>query len=169
MAKKKNKKKASFQSHFFTACGVILAVVLLPSTMLLVAGMAPTIAAFFVDNTKKKTKVLTVGSMNLAGCTPFLFELWMYGKNFEKSLSIIFDPQAIVIMYTAAAIGYTIDWGLTAFISTIMYQQGLKRQKEIKQRQSELIERWGKHVSGEVPLDDYGFPVKKEESKKAKN
>jgi len=97
--------------------------------------------------------------MNLAGCSPFLLDLWMKGHNFEKSFSILSDPMAVVVMYAAAAVGYLIDWAMVGLIENILYQKGLARQKSIKKTQGDLIERWGPEVTGDVALDEYGFAV----------
>lgn len=158
MAKKK-KKQRSFQSQIFLIVGVIMAAVFLPSTFLLLVGMLPTPFAVFVDRTKKKNKVITVGALNLAGCAPFLFELWTTGHDFERSVEIVTDPQAIVVMYSAAAVGYLISWAMTGIVASMMYQRGLARKKAVEKRQKELVERWGREVTGELPLDEFGFAI----------
>jgi hypothetical protein len=40
-----------------------------------------------------------------------------------------------------------------------MVQAGTARSGAIKRRQAELIERWGKEVTGEIPTDRHGFPL----------
>jgi hypothetical protein len=159
MAKKKSVSKTSFKAQIFLICSVITAAIFLPSTALLFIGMMPTIAAGFVDRSKRKTKAVTVGAMNMAGCAPFLLELWYEGHSFEKSVAIFTDPMAIVVMYSAAGVGYLIDWSVAGIVASILFQKGLARQKAIRARQQELVERWGREVSGELPLDQQGFPV----------
>lgn len=160
MAKDKKKTKGlGFKGQLFFIAGIIMAAVFLPSTLLLLAGMLPTPFAVFVDRTKGKNKVITVGAMNLAGCSPFLFDLWTTDHSSEKAFEIITDPMAIIVMWSAAAVGYVLNWAMTGIVSATMYQRGLARQKAIKKRQAELIERWGREVTGELPLDPEGFPV----------
>ena len=67
--------------------------------------------------------------------------------------------MAIVVMYSAAAIGYLIDWAMTGLVSGILYDRGQKRTVTIQKKQEELVERWGKEVTGTIPLDEYGFPL----------
>lgn len=155
----KKKKSSSGASRLFLIFGLLTAAVFLPTTALLVVGMAPTPFAFLADRTKKKNKVLTVGAMNLAGCSPFVFELWLGGHDFAKTVEIVSNVQAIVVMWTAAAIGYLINWSMTGIVSGFMYQRGLNREKAIVKRQQELIDRWGREVTGEIPLDQEGFPI----------
>lgn len=159
MAKNKKKGGMGFKGQIIMIAGIITAVVFLPSTFLLLIGMVPTPFAILVDRTRAKNKVITVGSMNLAGCSPFLFELWTTDHSFERAFDIITDPFAIIVMWSAAAVGYIVNWAMTGIVSATLYQKGLSRQKHIKKRQQELIERWGREVTGELPMDAEGFPV----------
>jgi len=158
---KKRSGKKSGKKQLFLISGLLMAVVFLPTTILLAVGMMPTFAAALVDRTKRKTKAITVGAMNLAGCMPFMLELWTEGHNFEKAFSIFTDAKAIVVMYAAAAVGYLIDWAMTGIIAGFLLQRGKSRLKAIEKRQKELVERWGDEVTGEVVVDQYGFAIEK--------
>lgn len=160
VAKQKSGKNSS-KLHLFLVISILLAAVFLPTAFLLVIGLAPMATAFFVDRTKKKTKVITVGAMNLAGCMPFLLELWMTDHSLEKAFSIMLDPMTVIVIYCAAGVGYTIDWALTLLIASVLYQRGMARKKAIEKRQGALIERWGEEVAGQIPMDHEGFPVEK--------
>ncbi len=160
MAKKRvTSSKRGMKLQFLIIFGLITSVVFLPSTVLLAIGMMPTIAAALVDRSKRKTKAVTVGAMNLAGCTPFLLELWSQGHQFEDAVTIISEPRTIIVIYVAAIVGYLIDWAMAGIVASILYQRGLARKKAIVQRQKDLVERWGREVSGELPLDEQGFPL----------
>ena len=147
--------------QLFLMSGLLMAIVFLPTTVLLGIGMMPTIAAVFVDRSKRKTKAITVGAMNLAGSMPFVLELWTEGHNFDKAFSIVTDAKAIVVMYAAAAVGYLIDWAMTGIIAGFLLQRGKSRLKAIDKRQAELVDRWGEEVTGEVAVDQYGFALEK--------
>ncbi len=171
MAKRKPKrrkgKKQSRWLHTMLVGLILLSIVFLSSAVVLFIGLLPMFVAFFVDRSKKKTKAITVGAMNIAGCVPFLMELWTSGGTMETALSIIFDPMAIIVIYAAAGIGYLIDWTATIMIANLLYQRGVARKDTIEKRQKELIERWGEEVNGKVALDHDGFPI--EEQKPAKS
>ena len=160
--KKKQNNKA-LKKQLFSVVGLLMAIVFLPTTFVLSISMLPTFAAFLVDRSKRKSKAITVGAMNLAGSVPFLLELWTEGHNFERGIEIITNPQAIIVMYAAAAVGYLIDWAMTGIIASFLLQRGKARAKSIKKRQAELIERWGKEVTGEVLVDKYGFTIEAKE------
>jgi hypothetical protein len=161
----KPKRKAAKGAHatLFMVAAIVMAAVFLPSSILLAVGMMPSLTVLFVDPARARTKVVTVGALNLAGCVPFLLELWTQGHSIDKALTIVANPQAIIVMYAAAAIGYLIDWSMSAVVAGILYQRGQARQEAIRKRQQELVGRWGVEVTGQIPLDQYGFPIDSEE------
>lgn len=126
----------------------ISGVIFMPTTLLLMVGMAPSFVAMFVSNSGRGARASTITAMNIAGCLPFVFKLWSGENNFNSSLAIVTDPQSIAVIYTAAAFGYMIDWFVTGIVSSYLYQKGLKRMDAIKERQKVLIENWGQEVSG---------------------
>ncbi len=138
---------------------VILSAVFLPTACLVFISLMPMFVAFFVDQSRKRYKAVTVGATNIAGCFPFLLELWTSENTLEKAFSIIMDPMAISVVYASAGVGYLIDWAVTIFIASLLYQSGQTRLKEIKTRQEDLVKRWGVEVNGTLPLDAEGFPL----------
>lgn len=104
-----------------------------------------------------------MGSFNLAGCVPFVLELWKTGRTMDNAIDIISEPMTVVIIYVAAAAGYFMEWMITQIVSNIMYQQGLARRKAITKRQEDLVERWGREVTGEIAVDKDGFAVEDED------
>ncbi|HRQ60473.1 MAG TPA: hypothetical protein PLO23_03015 [Alphaproteobacteria bacterium] len=159
MAAKRKSSKRSWKSQLFLVVGIIMGVIFLPSTFLLMVGMAPTPVAAFVDRSRKGSKVITVGAMNLAGCSPFLFDLWLKGNDFESSMAIALNPKAIIVMYAAAGVGYILDWALTGLVAGVMVQRGESRATTIREERAKLVERWGEKVTGSLVLDPQGFPV----------
>lgn len=161
-AKTKKHKKSANSSFSASAMLVLLAVAgvwFMSSALILIIGLMPMFVAFFVDRSPRKTKAVTVGAMNIAGVTPFLMELWTTDHSMDKALTIILDPMAIIVIYSAAAVGYIIDWAVTLTVASFMYQRGVARKKTIEERQAELIKRWGEEVSGKLTLDHEGFPI----------
>ena len=147
---------------FFVALGVVFS----STAVILFFGMLPTIAAYYYDRSKEKLTALTVGAMNLAGCFPFVLELWVgEGHNIDAGLSKLKELRTAVIIYMAAAIGWLLDWAMTGIVATIMVQKGRARLQDIEKRQETLIKRWGKEVTGKVPLNSEGYPIDVESEK----
>lgn len=153
------KKKMSFGGRLLVAVLGVASVIFLPTTILLVVGMLPTLVARLTDRSPERLKVVTVGCMNFAGCFPPWFDMIQTGHKIDNSLAILSEPLTIVVMYSCAVIGYLIEWISTIVVSGVMVQRGKARLELIQKTQGEFAERWGPEVSGDLPLDDYGFPL----------
>ncbi len=158
--------KLSWRARILGIGFLVMGIVFIPSAIMLGIGMLPTVIAALLDQTKKGLKGLTVGAMNIAGCAPFLVQLWTHGNKVETALGIITNPQTVIVIYGAAGAGYMVDWAVTGIVSTLMTQRGQARQKEIVKTQARLVERWGPEVTGEILLDSHGFPVGHDEAVK---
>tara|TARA_X000000950_G_scaffold140658_1_gene174555 strand:- start:5137 stop:5577 length:441 start_codon:yes stop_codon:yes gene_type:complete len=132
----------------------VLSIVFLPTAVILFVGLIPSFVAFFVDSTPKKTRAVTVGSYNVMGCVPFMLDLWEVSGDLDVAIDILFTPLTLVVIYAAAAVGYFIYWGAGLVISSFFYQQGQSRRSDIVKRKQELIERWGRDVTGVVQNDE---------------
>jgi hypothetical protein len=160
MAKKKKstQRNKGWGLQIMMIFAFLAAILFMPTTVLLLLGMLPTVVALIVDR-HGGTRAITVGSMNLCGCLPFLLELWTKEHTMAHAVTLITDPRTIIVMYAAAAIGYMIDWALSGIVATIMIQRATSRLKAIQKRQEEMVVRWGPEVTGELPLDAEGFPL----------
>lgn len=145
--------------------------VFLPTTIIIVFGMMPTIASFAMDRTIGKNRTICVGVMNFAGCFPFLLDLWTeFGAHdVEHALAIIANAKTIIVIYMLAAGGYAIDLAVTGITSSVITQHSESRLKSIKKRQADMVEQWGDKVTGKYRLDDYGFPVEEHHPDKHKS
>ena len=138
---------------------IVGTIVFLPSSLLLAVGLVPTFVSVFIVRRNKRSKAFTIGSINLAGCVPFLLDLWTKGNTIEKSMDLFTNPFVIVVMYGAAAFGYALYWAVVSIVSGIMYKKAVKETKVLRERQVELVERWGLEVTGELKLNEFGFPA----------
>ncbi len=153
--KKAGKKKGvglGMKGRLILIVATLLGIIFLPTSMLLFVGMFPSLISFVTRG--RGARASTVTAMNLAGCIPFVFKLWGGENDFDTSFRIITDPQSMSVIYMAAAFGYLIDWVVTGFVSSFLYQKGIGRMKAIKARQAVLIGQWGEGVSGAVKKDE---------------
>lgn len=160
--------RSSIGNSMLGVFGLISGAVFMPSAVILCIGMLPTVAAGLSDRIRGETRALTVGAMNLAGCTPFLLQLWSTEHKLDNAFAIITDPRTIIVIYSAAGVGWIIDWAMAGIVATIMQQRGAARLQAIKERQEALVARWGPEVTGDLPLDAYGFPAEESDNKPAK-
>lgn len=165
MAKKK--KGISIQVRailiFLLLCGLIF----MSTMLLIIVGMLPTFTAVFIDRTAEKTRGLTVGALNLAGCMPFILKLWGGGNTVDYAITIITDPRTIIVMYSAAGVGYIVDWAVSGLVATIMVQTSASKLQSMATRRAELIARWGREVTGEIATDPHGFAIEQNASEAA--
>jgi hypothetical protein len=159
MAKKKKKNALNAQGQLLLVVLVICGVLFAPTTILLLFGMLPTIVAGFTDRSEEKVRGITVGCMNLAGCFPFLLELWTTEHDIARSIEILSGASTWVVMYAAAGVGYCMEWAMAGAASIYMTEMAQNRLKAIDKQQEQLVERWGKEVTGDIPLDPQGFPL----------
>lgn len=152
------KGKFGIKGVIASVVAVLSAAIFLPTTVFLLIGMLPSLAAYFADR-KGGWKGVTVGAMNLAGCTPFLLDLWMTNNTISYALASITNVRTAIVIFSAAAIGLLVEWAMVGIVMTVITQRSKARLKDIEKRRKKLVERWGEEVTGDLPLDEYGFPV----------
>ena len=163
------KNKVTFKGAMILTSVCLLGVMFIPVAIVLIIGMSPTVVASLIDKSEEKLKGVTVGFLNFAGCYPFLLTLIVRkGNDPQYAFEIIFEPLNVVIMLMAAGLGYFIEYGTTQGVSGYLYQNAERRVKDIEKEQKQMVERWGKEVTGDIPLDAYGFPIKEDEQEDEK-
>lgn len=155
-----DRKSFDWQFAILAVAFVACALAFLPTTILIFFGMMPTFAALVIDPTPDRIKTMAVGCMNIAGVVPFLVELWTGGEaqSIGAAFAIVARAESMITMYSAAAAGYIIFYTVSGFVSKIILERGKVRFEEVKRRLSELERKWGREVTGAVPLDERGFP-----------
>lgn len=157
--RRKKKRALDWKGQLLLIVLMITAAVMLPVTLLLLVGMMPTIAVGFMDKSPERMKAFTVGALNFASCFPFVIELIDVGFNTNAAFAMIMDAQNIIIMFSGAIAGYLIEWATVGFVAAIMIEQAKAKMKNMKEKQEELVERWGREVTGDIPLDPQGFAL----------
>lgn len=145
--KKNNKKNISFKQSVLFVGMAILLVMFIPTSVLLLVGMLPTMVAYVVDRHPSKNKTFTIGAMNFVGCFPYLLEIWLYSNSMEVSINLISQPKTIIVMYAAAALGYGVNIVVTYIVSALLLQRADVRVKRIEKEKMALVDRWGDKVN----------------------
>lgn len=122
--------------------------VLLPTCVVLLIGMVPTVVAYMVDRTREKSLAITVGLLNFCGVLPGVFELWAEGQAYDVAMSVATDPLFWLTSYGAAAVGWMVYLTLPVLIATYYAMTSGRRVHSLRKRQAELVETWGEEVVG---------------------
>ncbi|HUY69124.1 MAG TPA: hypothetical protein VMV79_07470 [Alphaproteobacteria bacterium] len=125
---------------------------ILPSLILL-AGMFPTVVALFTDTDRRYSSVIAVGSMNAAGIAPFLIELWQKGQTMENALLILQTPKTWVVMLGAAALGQLMVFAVPQAIAIAAIARAETRLRVLHGNLERLKISWGADVATSKPLD----------------
>lgn len=122
-------------------------------TLLVCLGLIPTIVALFTDSDTHRSKLATIGYMNLAGVLPFLIELWQNGQTMEAAMAIIRNPSSWAVMLGAAGVGHLILYAIPPMIASVIIINQENRLDTLKQGLEELVKIWGPDVGTMVPLE----------------
>src|SRR5689334_3216166 len=85
-----------------------VALLLLPSTLVLIPAMVPTLVARIVDPAPGRQLTVTVGSLNFAGSLWFMHDLWSAGQSFSAIMPTLSD----MIGWLAALVGAGMGWAI---------------------------------------------------------
>jgi hypothetical protein len=126
---------------------------MLPTVVLLLAGLIPTYVALSTDNDPQKSGAVSVGAMNFAGIVPFIIDLWSKGQTMPNALHILGDANSWVVILGAAAIGQLVVYAIPQALATLTLAQAESRVKAMRKNLTLLQESWGPEVATIKPID----------------
>lgn len=143
-ARKGEKRSLSIADKVLILSFLITAVTFYPSTLILVFGALPTIAAYVsCPSGSRKLAAITVGMLNLCGVVFILAHLWMGGASFEYSQRLLLDPVNWLIMYAPAALGWGVWFGIPSAYAYVSVAAARTRLEYLRKQRHELIDEWG--------------------------
>lgn len=125
---------------------VTLVVIALPTMVILFIGMLPSMVALIIDRTKGKSATFCVTGINFIGVFPYIMDLWSGENSFDHALGML-DIFTMLIMYSAAGMGWIMFMTAPAIISSFVIVMQQKRIATLRGQQKELIEEWGPEVA----------------------
>lgn len=121
----------------------ILAIMALPSVLLLFVAMMPTFAAAVTDRRPEKYAAMCVGGFNLAATVPFLINMWMTNHSMIGFQAFVTNVWAWLIIYSAAALGWGFVWLIPSLMSRLNNWMCNRDLTKLRRRQQELVDEWG--------------------------
>jgi hypothetical protein len=122
---------------------VPLAVMALPSVLLLFVAMMPTLAAAVTDRRPEKYAAMCVGGFNLAATIPYLIQLWATSHSMAGFMAFVGNVWAWLIIYSAAALGWGFVWLIPSLMNRLNNWMCNRDLTKLRRRQQELVDEWG--------------------------
>lgn len=134
------------RAFLYVLIAIPICLMIIPTMMVLGVAMIPTGVAFLMERRKGYYGGLTVGCMNLAGASPYLFDLWTKGHNVQAATGIITNVFAWMMFYGAAMFGWAIYTTTPSLVSTFMTMTSGRRITALRAQQRDLVQKWGPDV-----------------------
>ncbi len=122
----------------------------LPTVIILIGGMLPTLVAFIIDQDRERYATFCVASMNICGVFPYLLDLWIGEHTVIAAFQSLTDVFALFLILGAAAFGWVIFTAVPPVISSFLSVVAQSRVTALRTEQRKLIEEWGEAVAAHV-------------------
>lgn len=124
-----------------------LGLLVLPTTLLLIAGLIPTMVALVVDRDPDKSAALTVGAMNFCGIMPYCIRLWQGGHTTDVSFLLLSQSTTWLVMYGAAGMGWLIYFTVPRLVAGFNISRYQARIRQLDAARAELVQDWGPEIA----------------------
>jgi hypothetical protein len=119
----------------------------LPSIIVFLAGMIPTIVAYMTDRDEQKYAALTVGPTNIAGVVPMIIELWLsYNHSVSGAIALLLSPISWLVMLAPSVLGWVCYNTVPKAVSQYLTKRAREEITQIRRRQSRMVQEWGEEV-----------------------
>ncbi|AZL16233.1 hypothetical protein [Rickettsiales endosymbiont of Stachyamoeba lipophora] len=113
------------------------------SFLFFLVGMLPTIVACMIDRRLSRAASNTIGAFNLTGVFPYLLDLWNSGDAASnKARDLLGDVHIWLIIYSSAALGLLLIWGLPTLMGNFFVFRSKKKIEYYREEQMELYHEW---------------------------
>jgi hypothetical protein len=139
---------------------ITLAIISMPTVLLIFFGLMPSIVALVIDRTEGRYATFCVLGMNLSGLFPFLMDIWFQVHSTDMAIRIMTDVFSLLIIYGSAAFGCMLYMALPPVITTFLSAMSQRRVEALREKQAQIIEEWGESVTAVVDSQqDPGLPA----------
>lgn len=145
-------------SRLYVLAALLLpvAIMMLPSFVVLAVAMVPTLVAWMVDRGGRRRLAATVFSLNLAGSLYMLAALWEQQHDLAHALDVLRDVYGWLIAYGAAATAYALHYVMPALVEAVLRLRAEQRLAGLERGMAELVAEWGEAVA--APAEDDKAP-----------
>lgn len=129
------------------------AAVLLPTTLVILVTMLPTLAAWLVDRQPGRALAVSVGLLNFAGSLPGVLEVWTNGHDVAAARWVLSDAGVWLAAYSAAGVGWLLFIVLPPMLRAFYARSTARRIRALQRRQEQLEKDWGPEVARDAVAD----------------
>jgi hypothetical protein len=140
--------------------GIVSALIVLPTTIVVTFALLPSLAALVVDDGRPRYLFRTVLGTSLAALWPYLAQLWFGRNDLNAAFAIVGDVYAWAAIYGAAGMGWLIFLSAPAIVILWRQVSAGRQVAALKVRQEALAEEWG----NALPLTEEPASAKAEEA-----
>ena len=130
----------------------------MPTLIVFIPGMLPTVVAWLCDRTDQKYATFCVGGLNISGVFPYLMKIWTDNHTIEAGTEIISNIFTLLVMYSAAGFGWMMFLAIPPVVSAFLTVLAQSRVTTLRALQEDIVREWGPEVSLMDADDDAGAP-----------
>lgn len=150
------KRPSKSMALMIVCCGIGFIIAALPSVIVLLVGMIPTVVAYIIDLTPGRYAARCVAGLNIAGVVPFLNRLWSSTNDLPAAIAVVTDVYAWFAFYAASAVGWALFVSLPGFVASFKTYSAKRRANVLRERLEQLKEEWGEEITGNAPEEPAG-------------
>lgn len=137
-----------FKPWLLVAPILIVAVVFISTSIVVTAGMLPTIVARVVDTSPGKRLTITVGAMNLVGCLYFINLISSMAGGISDAPVVLSNSFGWLCALVGAGMGWIIFGAMPVIVGQLARTQTAIRTRRVTGDQDRLVKEWGESVRG---------------------
>ncbi|MCG8510029.1 MAG: hypothetical protein MI741_12450, partial [Rhodospirillales bacterium] len=119
----------------------------LPTVLMIVVGMPPTLVAWIIDRSHQKSATFCVAGMNFCGLFPHLMDFWHGTHSLAAAGEIITNVFVLLSIYGAAAFGWMLYVAVPPVVGTFLTVMAQRRVAQLRTLQRQILEEWGESVA----------------------
>lgn len=137
-----------FKPWLLIAPILVVALFFLPTTIVIIVAMLPTVVARVVDTSFGKRLSITVGAMNLVGSLYFIHRISAMGNTLSDVPVVLSNSFGWLCALLGAGMGWVIFGTMPVIVGQLARTQTAIRLNRVTGEQERLVKEWGEAVRG---------------------
>jgi hypothetical protein len=118
----------------------------LPTLLLLLVGMLPTLAAVVAERGSKRQAWVSVGGLNFAGISNWMLQLWFQHHTMGYAIQTLRTITPLLVAFGGAAAGWMLYLAMPPLVNAVTSVTSQRRVVTLAAQQRKLVELWGDSV-----------------------